>query len=273
MKKIAKIVSIIVAVGLIVGVLFVANAFVGNPISKAIVSGNAKDYVLEKYPNTDYYVDSVGHNFKTGGYLAHIKSKSSKDTYFSVKYNSFGKVGYDNFESYVGDRFNTWRRIDGEYREKTDEVIENLDVDTDIAFGGLETSDKGNNMLDFGIDMKSLELDKDYDLGELGSKYGKITLYVYDNEVSVDKMAEVLLKVKEKFDEGNASFYAIDLVLRSHRNEDKKDWQDNEDIRVECFLYEDIKEDGLEEKVQEAVDRTSEYYEEKDKEKDIEKTL
>ena len=271
MKKTSKIIAIIVAFILIGILLIITNAFVGNPISKMIVTNNANTYIKETYPDTDYYIESVNYSFKTGGYYAHIKSPSSKDTYFSVSYSLWGNKNYDNFSSYVEDKFNTWDRINSEYRTATNDILENLPYVSEINFAELETSDKGNNLLNFGLDMASLELDRNYDIKEMASKYGKVTLYVDDEDVSIQKVSEILLEVKEQFDNNNQAFYAIDLVLRNPRNKDIKDWQDETAIRLECFLYSDINDENLIPKIEVCIEETQNYYDEMDEEKFKEK--
>ncbi len=266
MKKILRVMAVSAAILLIAGVLFVVNAFVGNPISKMIVSHQAQKYIEATYPNTDYYIDSVNYSFKISGYHAHIKSPSSKDTYFSVSYGMLGEVGYDNFDAYVARGFNTWDRINSDYRLAVDKVIETLPYETHIAYGEVQTREKNNG---FGLDMEALELDKDYDIAEMGSQYGKITLYVYVDEVTTEKATEVLREVKAQFDRAKQPFYAIDVVLRLPKNEDKKDWQDDERIRIEDILYTDIDDDLLA-KVEENITQTKEKYEALDKQKQME---
>ena len=270
MKKTVKIIAIIVSVLLIAGLLFIANAFVGNPVSKMIVINNAKEYVETNYKETDYYVNRVGYDFKTGRYYANIKSPSSADTYFSVSFDMLGNLGRDSFPTRVADGFNTWDRINSEYRAVTDEIIENLPYKSDINYGEIQTLDKGNNIINFGLDMSSLELDKVYDIKELGSKYGKVILYIYVDEITAEKASEVLLEVKNQFYEKNQAFYAIDLVLRLPKNEDVKDWQDTEKIKLECFLYSDITEKNLIENVKASIIATERYYEEMDAGKEFE---
>lgn len=261
--------AISVAIVLIIGLLILTNAFVGNPISKIMVTNNAQKYIEATYPNTDYEVERVVFNFKTGGYTAYIQSLSSQDTYFDVDYSIRGKIKYDNFSTRVSDGFNTWQRINSEYREVTDEIIEQLPYETDIEYGEIQTLEKGNSPLKFGVDMASLELDKLYDTNELGRQYGKITLYVNTEEVTPEKAAEVLQEVKKQFDEHNQSFYAIDLVLRYPRKEEIKEWQDDKALRIECFLYSDIVEEGLLEKIEGAIGVTEAYYKEMDAIKQI----
>ena len=270
MKKTVKIIAIIVSVLLIAGLLFIVNAFVGNPVSKMIVTNNAKEYVETNYKETDYYVNRVGYDFKTSRYYVNIKSPSSADTYFSVSFDMLGNLGRDSFPTRVADGFNTWNRINSEYRAVTDEIIENLPYKSYIDYGEIQTLDKGNNIIKFGLDMSSLELDKVYDIKELGSKYGKVVLYIYVDEISAEKASEVLLEVKNQFYEKNQAFYAIDLVLRLPKNEDVKDWQDTEKIELECFLYSDITEENLIKNVKDSIIATERYYEEMDAGKEFE---
>ena len=67
-KKILKIAALIIAVALIIGIGVVANALNGNPISKMLVRKAADAYLEEHYPNTDYYIETLGFSFKFTGY-------------------------------------------------------------------------------------------------------------------------------------------------------------------------------------------------------------
>ena len=268
MKKIIKVLAVLMAVVLIGAILFIANAFVGNPISKMIVSANSKKYIEEQYPNMDYYITRVSYSFKTGGYYAYVKSKSSEDTNFSVSYSSLGKVGYDNYESRVADGFNTWDRINHQYGVETSVILDELPYESDICYARIESGDKGEGLINFGLDMASLELDKNYDLKDMGAKYGKVTIYVCDKEVSEEKAAEILMYIKKAFEKEDESFYAIDLALREPRDADTGKF-DGEEIRVECFLWESIAEDSIAGELQKAIEATKKYYKEMDEEKSV----
>ena len=270
MKKLTKVIAVMVAVLLIVGLLVVANGFVGNPISKFIVTQEAKEYIEKTYPDTDYYIDRVAYSFKTGGYYAHVKSHASEDTYFSVDYSLFGEMKYDNFTSRVKDGFNTWDRINHDYVEITDNILNALPYERDIAYGEIKTYHKGEGRLDFGLDMTNLERDKQYNMTELGKMYGKVTLYIYDQEVTPEKASEILLAVKTLFDEANQAFYAIDLVLRLPQNEEIKDWQDDNAIRIEEILSTSLVEDRVLEEVKRAILETKLYNEELNDKKQLE---
>ncbi len=54
-----------VAVVLIVGMLFVTNAFVGNPISAMMANKAIKQYVNQNYSYLDLEIEKVSYNFKS----------------------------------------------------------------------------------------------------------------------------------------------------------------------------------------------------------------
>ena len=272
MKQMLKTLVTYLVIAFILGAILIANGIFGNPISKAIVTSQAKSYIETTYSNTDYYLDDVRYSFKIGGYYAHIKSKSSPDTYFSVSYNFFGQADYDNFDSYVTSGFNTWDRINSDYRSQTNKILDAFPYPSEIAFGEIQTQDKSNSLINFGVDMQSLELDKAYNLYEMGKQYGKITLYVDDSDVSIPKVMEILKTVKNQFDASNQAFYAIDFVLQTPKTKDNGDDLSYSEIRLESFLYEHIDSDDFESKVQQSIVDTQNFYDEKDKMKEKELT-
>ena len=115
-KKVLKTVALIVAIVLIAGICFVANALVGNPVSKMLAQKAAAAYLAENFPDTDYYIESVGYDFKFTEYIAHVCSDSSIDTRFSLDIDMFGHVLYDTYEN-VANGFVTANRVEQEYRQ------------------------------------------------------------------------------------------------------------------------------------------------------------
>lgn len=106
--------ALVAAVFLIGIILFIANGFMGNPISAALANKAIKNYVSKDYSGLDLEVGKASYNFKFGEYTAMAKSKSSIDTHFLVYYKS-GKVIGDDYETYVLGKFNTMTRIENEY--------------------------------------------------------------------------------------------------------------------------------------------------------------
>lgn len=257
-KKVLKIIAGIAALSLIVLILCVTNSFVGNPISKILVKHSVDKYVIKNYSELHLELDKPQYSFKDGNYYVHANSKTSVDTHFSIACDGNGKIKYDNYETYVLGKYNTWCRINDEYRELIDRVIEkDFPYETDIAFG---------EIIEKGDDFTGLEIDMEIDVNEYAKNVGKLVIYSDSETITENVLAERLLKIKEIFDKNNVKFYSIDCVVQTPLKEDKKG---RESISVREFLYQDIYEDGLLDRVKKNVKETEEYYKEMDEKKDI----
>ena len=262
MKKGLKIAAFTLAVALILGVLFFANALIGNPISKALAENTAKKHLEENYKDTDYELERVTYSFKDGYYHAYISSPSSVDTHFTLMINGFGKLSYDNFD-YVTNGWNTATRLDTDYRKTVDALFasKSFPYNAYIAYGELifvpESERENPDIADYALITEELTVDAYYDVNKLGAQAGKITVYIDDNTVTVERLAEVLLDIRECFDNSGIGFYAIDCVIEYPRDEEGF----YEDGRVEVmeFLYSDIYEEGLLERVTEANEAAAEF--------------
>lgn len=273
MKKSVKILAGLCALLLIIIVLWFANGLLGNPISKMVANNTSKQYVAKNYPNMELNISDAIYNFKTGDYHVEVKSPTSKDTYFSLTISPFGKLIGDSYENDVLDKYNTLNRIDSAYSSKVKEVFESKDFPykSDIYFGEVKVKESVKVSEDdeysypvYGLDMEKLELDKDYDMFEIGKKAGHIVFYTGDEDVSVKKASEILLNVKNILDKENISFYAIDFTLEKPRDKDGIANSDDTSIRVEQFLYKDIYKENLEKRISKAHDDLQKYYEKQD---------
>ncbi len=271
-KKVLKAVAFIIALVLIIFLGLFANSLVGNPVSKLLAQNTAKNHLKESYSNTDYYIDDVSYNFKDGLYYAKIKSNSSVDSNFNFLIDMSGKLKIDTFEYDVLNKSNTAMRLMEEYKTLTDPVLNNnsFPYTCSIITANLEINDRqsikeNEDIPDYSIISEDLELDKIYDILELGKKAGHITVYIDNESISFEKATQILLDIKEYLDECGISFQAIDLTLRSPL--DKNDTTPKEEIVVLNFLYDDIYEDGLLERVKTANDDAKAYYEKLDKQK------
>lgn len=267
MKKVLKGIALAVAVALILGIGWFANALVGNPVSQWLAENAAEAWLAENHADTDYYILDVGFNFKDTNYYAHVRSETSRDTQFTLYINMVGKVYRDTYES-VTRGFVTARRLDSEYRELTDRVLEdpNFPYESDIGYGTLEIYPREAledvTVPDYAIMQEDLVLDKVYDIRELGARAGRLVVYVYREELTPEAAAEVLLGIRRAFDGAGIPFRAIDLTLRHPKTEDGP-W-DEEFVGVEGFLYSEITEEGLADKVAEADRALKESYAQQD---------
>ncbi|SCG99321.1 YfjL-like protein [Romboutsia sp. 1001713B170207_170306_H8] len=261
MKKSIKILSGGLAFLLIIVILYFANGLLGNPISKTVANNVSKEYIAKNYQNMKLNLSNASYSFKTGDYYVQVKSPISKDTHFSLTISPLGKIIGDTYESDVLGKFNTLTRIDKIYNDKVNNVIESKEFTykSDIYFGELS-----EDMLD----RNKLELDKDYNLYELGKKAGHIVLYIQDEDVSFKKASEILLDIKSMLDKQSVSFYSIDFTLQKPRNENGELSSDDSYISVEKFLYKDIYEEDLENRVLKSYEDLQKYYKEQDLKKE-----
>ena len=274
-RKALKITAFILALALIGGIGFFANALVGNPISKFLANRSAEKYISETYPEGDFLIRDVRYDFKMGGYYAKIHSPRSIDSNFELRIDFLGKVHYDTYGYEVTTGWNTADRINADYRNAVDSVLNSplYPYNSYIGYGDIEfIPEEYKNNFDvpsYAIVTEALVPDAIYDINEMGRKAGHLTIYVADDELTPEKMAEVLLGLKDIFDRSGVGFHAINCVIEN-RKEDVPPSTDIKQIEVQHFLYSDIYEKNLTERIEKSIRETEEYYREMDKIKEQE---
>ena len=270
-KKVLKIIALVVAVALIAGVGFFANALVGNPISKWVATNTAEKHLEEKYGEKDFEIERVTFSFKDGYYHAFIQSPSSIDSNFTIMIDMWGNLKFDYYEDRVLTGWNTADRIGMDYREKVDAVLDSqaFPYVEHIGYGDIEFVPKeykdDPSVPEYAIVTDDLTLDAFYDINELGAKAGKLTIYLDDETVSHERLAELILDTRKIFDNAGVKFYCLDFILEYPKQIDsgKKEGR----VEVMNFLYTDIYEEGMVERVKASNDAANAYYEEQDLEK------
>jgi hypothetical protein len=270
-KRILKILALCAGIILILGVCIFANSLVGNPISKALATSTAKKHLKENYANTYYELGDVSYSFKDGYYHAQVFSPRSIDSSFSLLINGLGKLRYDYYENNVTNGWNTAYRLRDDYRKTVDTLIESdsFPYAVILGYGDLEfiTAEYKDmpDIPEYALLTNDLTLDSYYNVNELGKKAGVLTLYIADETVSEERLAEILLGIRECFDRAGVGFYIIDCVLEYPQNENAEYRYGN--VEISEFLYSDIYADGLVERVKAAAEKTENYYAEQDAEK------
>ena len=266
-RKAFKIIAIVLAV-IIVGIAgFFANAIFGNPISKALAKHTAEKHISEVYADKDFEIESVIYDFKVSAYYVNIISPSSEDSHFDITCNFFGKLIYDSYESRVLSGENTARRLDNTYDDSVREVLQGSDFpyECEIGFGDVmfntEDFEASADTPSYAIISETLELDKSYDMKEIGSKAGHLYVYLNTTETTEEQMAKVLLDLKNAMDKADVTFHSVECQLENNEKETS--------LSVREFLYSDIYEENLIERVKKSVEETRAYYESMDKEAEV----
>ncbi len=273
-KKILKILALVVAIVLIIGVGLFANALVGNPVSKFLATKGAQEHLAKNYSDKDFVIEEVTYDFKTGGYYARVTSPTSIDSHFSLSFDWMGKLVLDCYDD-VTTGWNTAMRLEDDYRNAVKAVTESKDFSEKyfLAYGEIPCvlSDYpiDEEKPEYALQRKDLVLDKVYDIREVGANHGKLVLYAYDDEVTIERLSELLLDVKNKFDKSGVTFKAVEFILEPTKEEGQPLMSD-EQIKIRNFYYSDIYEDGLVERVKKANQETIEYDREQEKIKEEE---
>jgi len=269
MNRWVKIISIVTGVIILAIGLLIANSLLGNPVSKMVAKNSAQKYLEETYSEEDFIIEDIFYNFKDGAYNVKVISPSSIDSHFYLTI-PFKKVVRDSYEDDVLSGWNTYQRIDEEYRKTVESVFsaEDFPIESDIDFGTIELLDENAparfDEPDYGVQLEELELDKMYDVKKLAKTTGHLVFYAEEKEISFENASEYLMNIKNELDEAGIPFYAIDFVLQNSKEDSGKPYEDNASIHTSNFLYDDIYEEDLAERIEQNHQMLMEYYEQED---------
>ena len=195
-KKILKVLALILAIVLIIGIGLFANALVGNPVSKYLATKTANEYIAKTYSDKDFIIEEVNYDFKTGGYYARVTSPTSIDSHFSLSLDFTGKLKLDCYDD-VTTGWNTAMRLEDDYRNAVKAITESKDFSEKyfIAYGEIPCilSDYpiDEEHPEYALQKEELVIDKIYDIKEVAAEHGKLVLYAYDDEVTHERLAEI----------------------------------------------------------------------------------
>lgn len=263
-KRAIKTVVICVSVLLLLAVCFFCNAFFGNPVSKLMARHNAQKYLQSEFYGTDYEIERVSYDLKTGCYNVYIFSPISQDSSFTVNTNMIGRILYNDYKLRVNDRWNTAQRLDTQYRKQVDNLLEKLKYNVTLGYGTLEFDvEEGEALAKDAVRQSDLELDKIYNIQEIARTNGHLVVYIDSDNISLEKASEILLEIKKLCDENKIKFYKTDFTLQNEQADGTT--TDDNRISLRGFLYDDICEDNLLDKVKKSYEETHEYFKEQDK--------
>lgn len=229
MKTKTKRILALVAALLLIGFLLIfLNGTVGNPISKAMAKSAAQEYVDDRYDDLQLELKDVVYNFKFSEYLVRYQSAASQDTAFAVYVDSFGHVIRDDYESEVLSLITTYRRLDGELRALGRELFRAEFAEQDIDIAHLS-----GNLSDPRPFTEYLTLDMPLDPHH--PPFGvQAALWIFDEDVSYERMAELLLRMRKVCAEAEIPVTEYDVRI---------EWGED-DARNSLWLY-DIPADLL----------------------------
>jgi len=249
-----KIFTLVVAILLILGI-FVC-AFNGNPLTKIFVTIQAKRYIAQAYGDTDFEVEKVElHDKAPHLYLAYIVSPGSVDSHFVVSIDRWGKIESDDYPYRVLSGANTANRMSREYGDRVEDVVTSptfpyrvTRVTAGISFYPKEMKDI-SSVPKYALFTEDLTLDASFD-ADFGAKAGELNIDIQDDTISVERLAEILLDLKQILDNEGVPFYVITCNLADP--DPAAWWEDGGRLQLIHFLSSDIYENGMVERVREA---------------------
>lgn len=196
-RKPLKILAGIIALTLIGAMLFVTNAFVGNPISAMKAQKDIEQYVIKNYSHLDLEVGKATYDFKNAGYMAKAMSKTSIDTKFAV-YHYEGKVQRDDYQLFVLGKFNTLDRLSSEYSLIAKTIVANeLGYENNTTYVIHDKSISENLSDDLELDMK---FDKAVPINP------EVTIQLDTTDYSIEEVARILTDAHKAFVENGCLF-------------------------------------------------------------------
>ena len=199
-----KIAAGITVLLLVLFLLFLSNAFLGNPFSAWAAQRAAASYAETHYSFLNLTLEKARYNFKFGEYYIDAKSPSSPDTHFTIYYKN-GKVRYDDYESRVLEKFNTLQRL-------TDEssTLVPLALEEESRFQSNHSIVSPKNFWESGQTNPDITLDCSFDINFF-QDCGIVIRIENAAENSVEFMAETLKKAYSLLEEKGYHFEEYNL--------------------------------------------------------------
>lgn len=251
MTRTWKIFTLVVAILLILGIFVIAVC--GKPLTKDQIAKVANSYVAQTYGDTDFEVEKVElHDKDPHLYFAYIVSPGSVDSHFVVSIDRWGKIESDGYPYRVLSGLNTADRMSTEYGDRVEAVVTSptfpyrvTRVTATISFVSKGTS----RVPKYALIANDLTLDASFD-ADFGAKAGELNIDIQDDTISVERLAEILLDLKQILDNEGVPFYVITCNLADP--DPATWWEGGGRLQLFHFLSSDIYEQGMVERVREA---------------------
>lgn len=193
---------------LVLFVLFVANAFFGNPVSKYLADRSANKVITERYSGLDLSREKVIYNLKDGDYIVFLEDKNSVDSQFALHFDSFGRLIWDSYDDRIS---NTMMRFDRVVSQYGRSLEKKYDFPYTITLSSWNKEDPENYLkVDQPVDVKHLP----YKLQAQAYGVGK--------DATAEEAMAVLKGLQEIMDaEGlDVMDYAVDLLPEKSRGKE-----------------------------------------------------
>lgn len=155
----------------------------GNPIIKARVEKDAKEYISRHYKDLDLEIEGVSYQMTGGFYIVELQDKHSQDTSFELNYDHSGKFMCSTYDEILD---NTYKRYEAFLKDYAKDIADEEAFDFELSL-------LPDNELKYEY---YLTLDQEFDREHLPSKV-LAHFHAYENEPSLEGMMTRLKKVQK----------------------------------------------------------------------------
>lgn len=208
-------------VALLVGALFAwtwATEQRYEAVIHDVIDPQAAAYIAQTYPGNDFIVESAYYAFKDNSYVVSVRSQSSEDTRFSIRYDyQTYEFLSDSYVSNVTGGTNTRARLLETYQQRVTDALQTLPGlrSTFVDFCRFSQQESvGLHFTPAGLDSATLTVDQPYD-ETLGSRYGYLELNILTDAQScnLQTATELLLEADRLLTESGVGYYVLEINL------------------------------------------------------------
>lgn len=180
----------------------------GNPIIKARVEKDAKEYIKTHHADLDLEIEGVSYQMMGGFYIVELQDKHSQDTNFELNYDAHGKFMFSTYDEILNNTYNRYRAFLKDYAK---------DIADEEAFD-FELSLEPDNELKYEYYLK---LDQEFDREHLPSKV-LAHFHAYEDEPSLEGMMTRLKKVQKATSKRNLDvrYYSSRIIPTADKAEE-----------------------------------------------------
>ena len=244
MKGIAIFILSVLLAGILAGGVYLLTGYLGTPAGYWEAWNAANELINTEYKDTDYQIKSIGYSPKGGEYVLEIESPTKSDEYFKLWIEPSGEIRINHYSRMVGEK--TTKRLSKEYKDYIearglwDEFNSNYQCKGGVLVYSSSYKGKTYFRHEEALTEEELELNKAYDIKDFARVHGELSIEAEVEEPTFEKIAEILLQVKQLADEKDVPFYTINVNLYSVHNHSTEPL-----VKVVHFRYEDIYETDL----------------------------
>lgn len=161
----------------------------GNPIIKARVKKDAKEYIKTNHADLDLDIKGVSYQMMGSFYTVKLQDKHSQDTNFELNFDARGKFMFSTYYEILN---NTYNRYEAFLKDYAKDIAEEAGFDFELRL-------LPDNELKYEYYLK---LDQDFDREHLPSKV-LAHFHAYEDDPSLDGMMTRLKKVQKAMSKRN----------------------------------------------------------------------